>query len=329
VNGPGALVISLDFELMWGVHDRTSGASYERNIRGVREAVPRILELFSQYDVHATWSTVGFLFYSDKSSLLADLPDMLPSYKDVRLNPYLYMQSNLGEVGPSDRYHFAPDLIQQIVQTPGQRVGTHTFSHYYCLAEGQSTDTFQADLRAALRIAERTGIRIESIVFPRNQVMPEYVEICKQLGVRSYRGNPPVWMYRHTEDETDSLAKRMARLLDAYLPLTSPVTLSWSEVNEGGMSNVRASRFLRPYSDKLRWLDRLRLRRIQSELTLAAKREQIYHLWWHPHNFGINLEQNLHFLQQILEHVRTLRTQHGMVSMNMEEVRNYVNATLR
>lgn len=306
-----------------------SVASYGRNIRGVREAVPRILELFSQYDVHATWSTVGFLSYSDKSSLLSDLPDILPSYKDVRLNPYLYMQSNLGQVGPSDPYHFAPDLIEYIVQTPGQRVGTHTFSHYYCLAEGQSTETFLADLRAALRIAERTGIRIESIVFPRNQVVTEYVEICKQLGVRSYRGNPPVWMFRHTEDETDSLAKRAARLLDAYLPLTSPVTLPWSEVNEGGMCNVRASRFLRPYSDKLRWLDLLRLRRIQSELTLAAKRKQIYHLWWHPHNFGINLEQNLHFLQHILEHFRTLRTQHGMVSMNMEEVRDYVNATLQ
>jgi len=300
-----------------------SMASYERNVLGVRQAVPRILELFSQYDVHATWSTVGFLFYSDKSALLKDIPDTLPAYKNPSLNPYLYMQPTLGQDEASDPYHFAPSLIPQIVQTPGQRVGTHTFSHYYCLEEGQSTETFQADLRAALHVAEQAGIQIESIVFPRNQVVEEYVEICKQLGLSSYRGNPPVWIYRHTQDEKDSLAKRVVRLLDAYLPLTPPVTQPWSEVDEGGMSNVRASRFLRPYSDNLRWLDPLRLRRIQSELTLAAKRGQIYHMWWHPDNFGIQLDPNLHFLQQIFEHFRTLRTRWGMVSMNMEEVHGH------
>jgi hypothetical protein len=37
----GALVISLDFELHWGVRDKRSVASYRENLLGARRAVRR------------------------------------------------------------------------------------------------------------------------------------------------------------------------------------------------------------------------------------------------------------------------------------------------
>ena len=43
---PGQLIISLDFELLWGVRDHADRASYGDNIIGAREAIPHILELF-------------------------------------------------------------------------------------------------------------------------------------------------------------------------------------------------------------------------------------------------------------------------------------------
>jgi len=40
----GAFVISLDFELLWGVRDKRTIADYGANIRGVRDAVPALLD---------------------------------------------------------------------------------------------------------------------------------------------------------------------------------------------------------------------------------------------------------------------------------------------
>jgi hypothetical protein len=49
----------------------------------------------------------------------------------------------------------------------------------------------------------------------------------------------------------------------------------------------------------------------------AAKKNKIYHLWWHPHNFGANMEKNLQQLQLILQHYEKLNKIYGMQSYNM------------
>ena len=52
----------------------------------------------------------------------------------------------------------------------------------------------------------------------------------------------------------------------------------------------------------------------------AAKHGLLYHLWWHPHNFGAHIEWHLALLKEILEHYQTLQRQHNMKSLNMKEV---------
>ena len=34
---------------------------------------------------------------------------------------------------------------------------------------------------------------------------------------------------------------------------------------------------------------------------------EIFHLWWHPRNFGVNLAENLRFLNEIIAHFMVLR----------------------
>ena len=53
-------------------------------------------------------------------------------------------------------------------------------------------------------------------------------------------------------------------------------------------------------------------------MTTAARDSKGYHLWWHPHNFGQNLEANLDGLSQIIRHFATLRDHFGMQSTAME-----------
>ena len=86
----GIFTVSLDFELYWGLRDQTTINEYEANMKGVKIAIERILELFDKYDIHATWATVGFLFASNIEELKVLSPEKKPSYHNTKLNPYKY-----------------------------------------------------------------------------------------------------------------------------------------------------------------------------------------------------------------------------------------------
>jgi len=52
--GDGAFfVVSLDFELLWGVRDKRTIADYGANMLGVRRAIPAILDLFDERPISA------------------------------------------------------------------------------------------------------------------------------------------------------------------------------------------------------------------------------------------------------------------------------------
>ncbi len=82
------------------------------------------------------------------------------------------------------------------------------------------------------------------------------------------------------------------------------------------MRDVAASRFLRPFSHTTRLLDPFRLARIKQAMDVAAQ-GGIFHLWWHPHNFGVNVTENMTFLNEILKHFSRLRDETGMTSSCM------------
>ena len=325
--GFGALVVSLDFELRWGVRENypLDGGTYRSNLLGARAAIPRMLDLFEAFDIAATWATVGFLFATSRQELSEIAPAIVPSYRNPCLSPY---QDAIGQSEEDDPLHFAPSLIEAIRHRPRQEIGSHTFSHYYCLEEGQTRDAFEADLASAVAIAHRHDIRMRSIILPRNQINPDYADILLRAGFTSYRGNETGWLYRAADDATKrQAAARGTRLLDSYLVFSGNNLLRWEEVREpNGLCNVRSSRFLRPYSPRIRHLDRLRLRRITHGIRAAATTGTIFHLWWHPHNMGVYIDENLAFLCRILETFAECRERYGMRSLSMEHVVDTLNA---
>src|SRR4030095_10081481 len=114
--------------------------------------------------------------------------------------------------------------------------------------------------------------------------------------------------------------RRGIRLLDAYMGISGHNCYTQDELGRSLPFNIPSSRFLRPFSKTLKVLDPLRLRRIRSDLHYAAKNRLIYHLWWHPHNFGKNTTENLTVLKAILEYFVHLRDKYGMESLNMREL---------
>lgn len=319
----GILTVSLDFELFWGVRDKLTLENYGAAIAGVRQAVPRLLELFTKYEIHATWAAVGFLYFRDLEELCRNAPSIRPEYADDSLNPYSYVRSPAcREVEP--HYLFAPDLIQAIAGAANQELATHTFSHYYCLEPGQTVEQFRSDLQAAIQVEEqRAGRRPESLIFPRNQFNPEYLHVCADLGIRCYRGNQDARVYEAGCHRENTAPLRALRLLDSYVNVTGHHGYSLEDLRRrarGEPVDVPASMILRSWSRPLRRLEPLKARRIQASLSWCARRLLLYHLWWHPHNFGVDQEENFGQLEVILGHFHALRARYGMQSLTMAEV---------
>ncbi|MDT7830197.1 polysaccharide deacetylase family protein [Pricia sp. S334] len=316
----GKFVISLDFELFWGMRDHLTLENYGKHIQAVWEVLPRMIQSFENYQVKATFATVGFLFADDKKELKTSCPNDIPKYSNQSLSPYIRHFDTIGDNEETDPYHFAPSLIKLLQKYPSQEIATHTFSHYYCLEDGQTKDNFRNDLIAAITIAETKGVAIKSLVFPRNQFNEEYLEILRDLGITSYRGNEKIWSPSGLMAKTPNPLKRAFRLLDSYINLSGHNCYNMKDIAKSVPYNIPSSRFLRPYSQKLGLIEKMRVNRILNGMTYAAKNKKVYHLWWHPHNFGGHQEENFKILNKILGHYDKLNSKYGFESATMGEI---------
>lgn len=325
----GYLVVSLDFELFWGMFDKVTLAEYGQNIIGERTAIPRMLALFKKYNIHATWAGVGMLMARTKEELLSLLPpvDLQPTYENMEVSAYHYLKNaHIGTDENEDQYHFGPTLVDMILKAEHQEFGNHTFSHYYCIDGHENPISFfEADLKAQHAISRTYGIVPESIIFPRNQMSIEALRACTALGIRAYRGNENHFFYKPRKDTEQSLFVRGLRLLDHYVNISGHHTYPLPAPEQGLPLNIPASRFLRPWNRTLRFFESLRLRRIKNALAHAAKHGEIFHLWWHPHNFGINQEENFKNLEEILKHFVSLQEKYGMESASMKDITTVVS----
>jgi peptidoglycan/xylan/chitin deacetylase (PgdA/CDA1 family) len=313
-------VISLDFEKMWGVFDKRTIHSYGENVSNVELVIDRLLALFQKYDIHCTWATVGMLFHYDIKSCKNKLPIVIPKYKNNKLSSY----NNLNEITSNNFviYYSGIASIKKISLVPNQEIATHTYSHFYCLEEGSSVDAFSIDLEMAVNISKENGFETKSIVFPRNQYDKSFLEICSKMGIKAYRGTESSWVQRSRNQNELKIIHRVIRFIDSYLNLTGPNIYKRLETNNQQLINIPASFFLRPFNHKLSCFESLKIRRLKNSMLRAAKEGSLFHLWWHPHNFGKNLEENLIQLESILIYYSKLKYEYGMLSKTMNEVAN-------
>ena len=314
----GYFCVSLDTELFWGVHD-TSTFEYAENVKCAREkAIPAMLELFEKYDIHATWAIVGAAFAKTVDELKEYIPpkELQPTYENKIRSPYhLFDESVIDEDGERPSAFLAGSELSRISAVANQEIGTHTFSHYYCNEAGQTLEQFRADLEAAIAIAGKKGITLKSIVYPKNEIDVSYLQASAELGIEAYRGIESNWIYN---SRLPLIIKKILRFADAYFPI-SGANCHEPEKN-GGLINICASRILKPYNKRLSFLEPLKLRRIKGQMKFAAKNNRVFHIWWHPHNFGAYTEENLKTLDKILQYYKELQSKYNMQSANMSEL---------
>lgn len=308
----GRFIISLDFELHWGWPEKWKLEETKDYFIETRKAIPNILKLFNDNGIKASWATVGFLFAKNKTQLLEYTPKLSPTYEHKEISSYNFIQS-IGDNEENAPFHFAPSLIQQIIETPGQELSSHTFSHFYCNEVGQTAEQFNADLEAAQAIAkENFNTNLSSLVFPRNQFNIAYLDIAKKNGIKVIRTNPNIWVWNKNYGKLT----QVFRALDTLLPISKSVCFETPKEIDG-MIHLPASRFYRPYDKSEKIIQNFKLNRIKNEMTYAAKHNKNYHLWWHPHNFGYYPAENIAQLVELINHFKHLEKKYSFTSANM------------
>lgn len=313
----GIFTISLDFELLWGIFDKVGTSYRSAYFANTRSTIPRMLDLFAENQIEVTWATVGMLFAENEEEWSSYSPEFLPTYRTRELSAYAWVRSH----GLRPEVHFAPELIRQIIQTPGQELASHTFAHYYTLMRGQSPEQFRQDLQATQRIAtDKFGLSLRSLVFPRNHINELYLPICLGEGFESVRGNPRNWFWQETQHE--SFGKKLFRSADCFFQVGHRSSYSLGSIKRYADEPwiIPASRILRPRGGGMGLMDRTRLRRIMAEMERAATQNEVYHLWWHPHNFGTYPQESMRELAQLIAHFKALNESYGFASLNMESV---------
>ena len=316
IKQKGIFCISLDFELFWGMQDVVTQSEFSEIAKTTKEkAIPKILDVFKKYNIHATWAAVGGLLAQNENDFINNAPAQgnRPSYENNERSSYRLISDHRDVF--VEEMLFVRDIIEKIKSYPNQEIGTHTYSHYYCNEKGQTIDQFAADIDAAIAIDNVNGIQTKSIVFPRNQVERSYLKVCRSKGIIAYRGIESNWIYNKIKWMP---IHRILRFLDTYF------SISGSNVHEleivSGMVNIVGSRIFRPYNNSLRILEPLKIKRIKKQMLNAAKEGKVFHLWWHPHNFGTFLEKNISNLEKIINYYNKLKEQYSFETLNMGEI---------
>lgn len=313
----GAFCISLDFEKFWGIHDVSTLASTELNLIKVQTIVHRLLQLFNKYDIHCTWAVVGLLNFNSLDEL-EDYSKLLTiKYTQDQFSPFPIRKYNLKNVNAS--IFLAKQEIETIANTPNQEIASHTFSHLYSLENGVTEQDFQNDIKHFENIVGK----FNSIIFPRNQINSNYLKYLAKSRRISYRGNQQNKFWENSKFKTEGLFKKIGRVLDAYIKISKDNLIEWNNLQTSNLINIPASRFLRPYRFN-ESIENLKINRIKKQMLTAAQQNKIYHLWWHPHNFCVNTEENFIQLESLLKYYSQLNKEFQYQSLNMNEISNSI-----
>jgi peptidoglycan/xylan/chitin deacetylase (PgdA/CDA1 family) len=302
--------ISLDFELAWGLNISDVKGPYKNNLIGAKNAALKINELFNKYGIKATWGVVGSI-YTERPEMLEQFYKEL-KYTNMDLSPLniLNYKSQC-----SEDIFSAKDVIDIINSSGEHEIASHTFSHLYLLEKGISDKELKQDIETFDKIVD---IETSSIIFPRNQVNESQLDLLSE-NFRVYRGNLNHWAYQPKTSNQISIFARCFRLLDSILPI-SRMSCSFSKDKRQSIINVPGTCFLRPISNRSSIISRLKLTRLKRAMTCAAKNGELFHLWWHPHNFGINTQANISYLEDILIHYKKLTKQYTFPNYTMREI---------
>lgn len=262
-----AFTVSLDFELMWGTHDRPYGESFRRLCEVERRVVvDRLLALLTEYRISATWGVVGNLFLR----------------KD-REDPLLY----------------GSELIERIRRCPvPQEIGSHTMTHAILGSPDCTVAMAERELGEWVREARANGVDYQTLILPRNCI--GHLDVARRYGFRCYRGKEPVWY-----ESQPRVVRRLGHLL-AILSAHTPASVM-PEENDGMWSIPGSMLYTPAFGLRRYVPVWMRVLRANRGLDAALRQKRLFHLWFHPTDLTCRTEAMLDGLRKIFERAASLR----------------------
>lgn len=300
-------MISIDTELSWGTFDVGRVDSYLPAYNRTRSVVNRLINLFDEYEVSATWATVAHLLHDCGGEHRADPgPD------------YWWIDNWYGSLpcvtGRDRSLWYAPEMIDAIrqCQTP-QEIGVHAYSHLILGERGCSSRVAKREIDEAIRIMESHGIEPESFVFPRNSI--GHQEILSENGVRIYRGRDARWYERRALPD---VIRKVPRYIEEATKITPPSVIpTW----DGDIIKLPGSQVFRPFHDGWQFTpSSSRVVKAKKGLDRAVSEGEIFHLRFHPFDFGFNPDDLLSKLAKVLHYANEMRDKGLLDVLCMREV---------
>lgn len=313
----GTMVISLDFEGMWGSLGSSDVEGFEIRTGYINDYVHKLLDAFEEFGIHATWGFVGAMLCESNDEVIKYLPKDV-FYKKFGISVHDYIH-NIPVT--SNQKYYAKNLISEIQRSKNQEIASHTFSHFYTLESGTSPELFSQELNSFSIITKSLGLAPTTIIMPRNMINKEYLPIIKEFGYNAIRGRQKALISFGGKERN-----KVIDFLDAYFPIRRDLCYKYDDIEcYEGVYNIKASMFFRTFDNRFCKFEKLKINRIKSEMRRAAKKNMIFHLWWHPHNMATNFEWNFNALAEILKEYSLLNQEYGFQSRNMSEVVQILN----
>lgn len=300
----GTFVVSIDVEMAWGQIHRPS-AVYE--FPDERGQMQRLLDLFDEHRVPATWAFVGHLLLErcDRVAGVAH-PDLVrPDYEWFDGDWLAADPCDTWEVSPT---WYAPDLVAEVRErATGHEIGSHAFSHLIAGDPGCSEDAFRSDLRHSRAAADDVGVALTAFVYPRNQYGFEHA--LGSEGFTAFRGpRPDPFATSH------GLRRQARHFAESVVPTSASAV---RPVASAGVWNLPAT-YLHDVGSVRRYP--LRIRQARRRLQQAVRHRGLFHLWFHPHNVAHEPDRWFAGLDDLLGRAARLRERGRLDTVTMSEV---------
>ena len=294
----GVFTLSLDFELIWGTLDRGPETFRQACERERSVVVDRLLALLAEFEISATWCTLGHLFLDSCAPWDGRKhPEIVPPTHEGIAD---WFEHDPCSTEQSDPIFYGKSLLDRVLACPvRQEVGCHSFSHPMFGDPGCSRETAVTELAECVRLAAERGIELRSFAFPRNRV--GHLEVLREQGFNVYRGPDPTWY-----GTWPGPLRRLCHLADVLLARRPPVVLP--EEALPGLWNLPGSMIYFPMHGRRRHIPvSLRVARALKGLNAAAGERRIFHLWFHPTNLAYETDAMFDGLRRIFERASELR----------------------
>ncbi|MDD4899235.1 MAG: hypothetical protein PHT31_00960 [Candidatus Omnitrophica bacterium] len=311
----GIFTISIDLELAWGVCDKVISPGAYKAISSERQIIKDILDLFSKFDIRATWAVVGHLLLSKcKRGDPLIHPEIPRPIANNLKNDWFFQHP----VKDADPFWYGQDIIKAIKDArPRQEIASHSFSHMIFDERTANPAAALADLTKAKELHLSLGLPFEIFVFPRNKV--GFKNLLSQTGVSGYRGKNPRWY----DMIPAPLLKRMINLL--YFVFSVPPEAVAAQKDEFGMVNIPDSMLFSGRDGIRRVIPGSALVKMgKAGLDKAAETGKIFHLWFHPSNFTCKTKQQFSALEKILNYAVLLKQNGRLEVLTLNDISNQI-----